>query len=320
MKKIFFVAVTLTSAIQMKAQQEPQYAHFIFNTPVFNPASTGSDLSLCATAIFRTQWTGITGNPVTENILIHSPVHQAHGGLGVILTNDNAGAARNTKVHLAYSFILPVSNANLSFGISGGLIQAGLNGEILRAPDGNYFNTINHNDPRLPVSQLNTISPDMNAGIFFWNKNLRMGISSTQIIPGELHWTYSDSSTSFKLQRNEIFSGSCRFRISDRTQITPSMLLKSDEKHIQAELNILASFSKIWGGIGYRGYSSSSSDAAIGFVGYQIYSSLMAGYAFEYPVTSLARASNGTHEIFINYKLNLFATMSPGKIIFTPRF
>ncbi|MFI5135477.1 MAG: PorP/SprF family type IX secretion system membrane protein, partial [Chitinophagales bacterium] len=129
------------------AQQDPQFSQYFFNPFMYNPAYAGLDKALSLTAHLRTQWVGIDGHPFSQNVSAHTPVSLLHGGMGIEVLNEQAGAMRVTSASLAYSFIHKTRIGYFSIGASGGIVQAAIDGSQLRAPDGNYNNTIDHNDP-----------------------------------------------------------------------------------------------------------------------------------------------------------------------------
>ncbi|MFP5471650.1 MAG: type IX secretion system membrane protein PorP/SprF, partial [Bacteroidia bacterium] len=67
-------AVALVAPNFTKAQQDYQVTHFTFDRLSINPGYAGINDQLCASGIFRNQWTGFDGNPETRVLNIHSPV------------------------------------------------------------------------------------------------------------------------------------------------------------------------------------------------------------------------------------------------------
>ena len=73
-KKIFvFISVSIL-VLSAKAQQDPQYTHYIFNENQFNPAYTGSRELLSTNMLFRTQWVGFEGAPTTFTFGANAPL------------------------------------------------------------------------------------------------------------------------------------------------------------------------------------------------------------------------------------------------------
>src|SRR5690606_28197832 len=72
MKKHIYSLLVLMAVLlnqDTQAQQDPQYTQYMYNMNVHNPAYAGSKESLSLTALYRTQWSGMEGNPVTFTFL-----------------------------------------------------------------------------------------------------------------------------------------------------------------------------------------------------------------------------------------------------------
>ena len=98
-------------------------------------------------------------------------------------------------------------------------------------------------------------------------------------------------------------------------------MAKSSGDYYQAEGDLVIQYKNfIWFGAGYRGFNNQSMDAAIGTVGIRISENLSVGYSYDYTTSALGGAENGSHEVLLNYRVNLVKTAKPGKVIYTPRF
>ncbi len=86
------------------AQQDLQLSQYMFNKLVYNPASTGSEKNILASAAFRTQWIGFDGQPITQTVSIQSPLNKLHGGVGLYLVNDVLGIERTTSFMVSYAY------------------------------------------------------------------------------------------------------------------------------------------------------------------------------------------------------------------------
>ena len=59
------------------AQQKPQYTQYVFNNLLLNPAVTGIENYTDVKAGYRTQWTGLSGAPVTSYLTVDAPLGKA---------------------------------------------------------------------------------------------------------------------------------------------------------------------------------------------------------------------------------------------------
>lgn len=314
-------AILLFFSIQSVAQQDPQFSQHFLNQAAFNPAYSGLDNALSATAQFRSQWVGIDGHPVVQNISVHSPVPVFHGGLGINLLNEQAGVLRNTSITLNYSYIMKTKGGNFSLGVSGGAAQVNVDGSKLRAPDGVYQNGINHNDFVLPVVPVSGFSADFAAGIFYSGKNLSAGLSSNHVIPGTVKLNTDGSVLEFNYERQYYLQLGYLAKFGKSLSMRPSAMVKSDGSRMQGEADLIFIYKDfLWLGGGYRGFNDQTMDAIVGLLGISISENFRLGYSYDYTVSALNTVSSGSHEVVLNYRVNLMKPVKPGKVVYTPRF
>lgn len=80
----------------------------------------------------------------------------------------------------------------------------------------------------------------------------------------------------------------------------PSMMVKTDFTFTTAEITARLRYNRfLTAGIGYR-----NKDALILTLGAE-YRDFFIGYAYDYPVSDIAKASKGSHEIFAGYRHKL---------------
>jgi len=67
MKKIHILIASLflLGAMDISAQQNPQYTQYMYNMSVVNPAYAGSKDAVSMGALYRKQWAGFDGAPET---------------------------------------------------------------------------------------------------------------------------------------------------------------------------------------------------------------------------------------------------------------
>jgi len=140
MKRIYIILILLSVASLVSAQQAGQYSLNQLNPFRYNPAYAGLDNSLSATGIYRTQWTGIQGNPTYFTANAHMPLYFLQGGIGINIEQEELGASEWLKADIAYNYQLQLGKKGvLSLGLDGGIIQYTLDGAQLRTPEGEYI-------------------------------------------------------------------------------------------------------------------------------------------------------------------------------------
>ena len=318
MKQLFTILVALIFGGVAFAQQAPQYSLYMFNKLNWNPAYAGLDHSLSATGLFRSQWAGLEGNPISQNFTAHMPLYLLGGGIGINVENDAAGAQRYTTASLAYSHHKYIGNGILSFGASGGMVQRSIDGSELRTPDGEYGENVTiHGESALPIGVESATVASFGAGIYYQSDLFEAGLSvrnltepSAQV--GQLN---------LELGRTYYFNVGFNLDINDQITIHPSLLLKSILVQTQIEFSTLIRYNdNIFVGASFRGYDINSNDAVVLFAGFKLSEKITLAYGYDLTLSDLNLVSNGSHEIMLNYNLNKrIGTGQPPRIIFNPR-
>lgn len=312
----------------LAAQQAPQYSLYWLNPYSSNPAYAGLDNTLVATGVYRQQWSGLQGAPVTQHINAHLPVYRISSGVGLKVENDVIGAHRTTQAMLSYSYQLPLGReAVLSFGVSGGYLQYALDGAKLRAPEGTYAEPgtsggiFSHNDPQLPEGKMQAGTPVGEVGIFLQTPKLEVGAAVQPVFAPIIRAT-SKSDFALVPVRQYLAYGTYKISVGENLEVRPAFLLKSDITETQTEISAALRWREnTFAGLSYRGFSTSSRDAAVLFGGFKLNERTTLAYAFDIPLSSLQAANRGSHELLLRYSLN--KPIGTGKlppIIYNPRF
>ncbi|MBC7913364.1 MAG: type IX secretion system membrane protein PorP/SprF [Pyrinomonadaceae bacterium] len=302
LKYIFFGLIVLNTS-SLFAQQEAMYTQYMFNTLAINPAYAGSRNVTSATALMRSQWTGIKGAPKTQTFTIDAPLKQKKIGLGLQLFGDRIGRTSNTGVIASYAYRIRMDKASLSFGLQGGVSQFNSNYTAIELdPSGLSVD---------PAFQNNTTKILMNfgTGIYYNSDRFYVGLSSPElmnnILPG--------SSTKLNKEIFHVFlmSGYV-FSLNNTFKLKPSFLIKGVmgapiEGDVNANLWIKDVFSI---GAQYRTNADLS-----GLLEIQASPQIRIGYAYDHSTTPLSSYNSGSHEIMLRYEFGF----QRGKIL-TPRY
>ena len=316
---IFFLLL-IASAVQ--AQQTPQYSLYMLNQAAQNPAYVGLENTLVANGVYRTQWVGLNGAPVTQIVNAHLPFNVINSGFGLQFENDEAGASQRTSVSLAYSYHLQINRESLlSIGISGGMLQQTLDGGKLRTPDGNYdpdANIIIHNDDLLPTGSVSETVPTFAAGVFFQGEKLEAGVGMLNLQESSVNF----DGLSVNLKRNFYLSAAYNLDLSRNLVLKPSLQVKSDLVQTQAEVSAIVKLKdNLFLGTSYRGFTPDSQDAIIAIGGFRLSQNWTVAYAYDITLSPLNTVSSGSHEIMLGYNFGKpIGQGVPPPIIYNPRF
>jgi type IX secretion system PorP/SprF family membrane protein len=320
LKYLLLGFVFLATSEMCKAQQPAQYSMHMLNKYAYNNAYNGLDESLSITGVFRKQWVGFSGSPLNVNFNAHLPIEYISSGVGLGVEYDVIGAYKNLSIRGSYSYILNVGKrGKLSFGVAGRFLQKNLDGAKLLTPDGSYGSGINHNDPVVPISNESGMSFSLDAGIYFKHDLFEIGVSAINLTQPTLNFA-TDASVTYN--RAYFLSATGNIKLTENFYLHPSMLLKTDFIKFQPEIAVILKWNNnIFGGVAFRGYDKSATDAFIFILGMHITKNITLAYSYDLSIGSLQSYNSGSHEVVLNYNLNKkIGKEIPSKVIYNPRF
>lgn len=271
------------------AQQKVQFTQYMFNGMVINPAYAGADEALSLTLIQRKQWANVEGSPSTQSLSAHTLFGKKHIGLGMTLINDKIGIHKNLSALTNYAYHLRVGvKSYLSMGI-----QAGVHSR--KSNYGTLAGTTN-TDPKLYDASVSYAAFDFGMGMYYRSPRLQVGISAPEMLPER----FALNDTLVVRLRNVNFFGFSKYTItaSEVFDLEPSVLIKYlTGVPLSYDLNMNVIYRKVLSaGVSYRKKES------VDFIlKGQLTPQLQFGYAYDHPVGTISRMSNGSHEFMINY-------------------
>ena len=273
----------------LSAQQDAQYTQYIYNTVSVNPAYAGSRGHLSVAGLYRAQWVGLDGAPVTQTLNVHAPTGIRGVGLGVSFVNDIIGPTSETFFDIDISYTVQLDfDKQLSFGLK---------------PSANLlnirFSELNVNDDTLlPANIDNQFSPNVGAGIYYHTDKFYAGVSVPRLLETE-HFEESSLSTA-REQMNFYFISGYVMDLNPFLKFKPAVLTKLVQG-APLQVDVSANFlfnEKFIGGVAYRW------DAAVSaLVGFQVSDQLLLGIAYDRETTALGGTTfnDGSFEIILRY-------------------
>jgi type IX secretion system PorP/SprF family membrane protein len=317
MKWPILILLMYVADLEVSSQQRPQFSQFMLNKYYENPAYGGLERSLSVFTSFRDQYSSFPGNPRTFYLGADLPFYLWNGAIGFSLYNQSAGHLNNTNIRFSYNYVMGLEFGFLSFGGRVGLDYLNFDGRKIITPDGDYEATINHKDPLLEANVFNGIGPSWEIGTYFMGSNWQGGITVSEF---PSHGYSLGNAVYTKRLGGSIFA-EYKYEWNDRIKFYPSLLVKADPSVLQTDIAVVATIDRnIIGGIGLRGYSGTSVDALTFLVGTNIGAKYKLYYSYDFGLSSLRTAHQGTHEIMLSYNLQKLIGMGlPPKIIYNPR-
>ncbi|MFI5148841.1 MAG: type IX secretion system membrane protein PorP/SprF [Bacteroidia bacterium] len=305
----FVLALASLGSLQMTAQQDPMFTHYMDNTLMINPAYAGSREALTVTALQRMQWVDFKGAPVTQTITMHAPLPNEHLGLGLSVLNDKIGPSNNTSVFVDFAYIMKLSpKSKLALGVNAGasMFQANLSTlQVEQASDPLFQNNVN-----------NQMTPNFGFGAYYYRERFYAGISVPNLMQNNYSVVNEANGTS-KLgleQRHYYLIAGTVIRMSDNLEFKPTTLVKVTPG-APSEIDLTGTFivmKKLLLGVMFR-----SGDAFGGLVGLNVTEQLHLGYSYDWSYgLSSSKYNQGSHEIVLRYDFLFYNK----KQIHSPRY
>lgn len=295
---LFLGALLGTSGL--RAQQDPLYSQYMFNTLAVNPGYAGSANVFTMLALSRHQWVGFSGAPTTQTLLAHTPLPNENMALGLSLMTDKIGPARQTGAYFDYAYrIRTGKDTRLAFGLKGGI---------------NYFQadlaSLTSVDPDAAnVNVQGTIMPNFGFGLFWHSPRYYIGLSAPKLMENGIAGDGGGIVTATERRHYFLIAGYV-MDLSRSVRFKPSIMVRQvagAPLSIDANANFLLR-DRIWLGGMYRVGNSFGLMAQ-----YQVNDQFRVGYAFDLTTNKLGGYNSGTHEIMLNYDFRFFTgrTVSP---------
>lgn len=295
--KLVVLILFLLGLENLYSQQDSQYTQYMYNTVNINPAYAGSRGVMSIFGLYRNQWVGLDGAPVTSTASLNTPIGNSNVGLGLSFINDRIGPSDETSISADVSYSVPTSeNWKLSFGL-----KATAN---LLNVDFTKLSIYDTSDPRFQNNVDNKFSPNIGAGIYLHSNKTYFGLS----VPNFLETKHFDESASISNSASFVAKERMHyyaiaghvFDLSPSIQFKPAALAKVVQG-APLQLDISGNFlfnEKFTIGAAYRWSAAMSA-----MVGFQATENWFIGYAYDMETTKLADYNSGSHEIFLRYEL-----------------
>jgi type IX secretion system PorP/SprF family membrane protein len=290
MKKIVYSLIFLLG-LSASAQQEPQYTQYMYNPSVINPAYAGSLGYGSLFSLYRTQWIGLEGAPKTLNMSYHQPLESTNLGLGGNIVHDEIGPSTTTNFSVDVSYTINFENdSRLAFGIKAG-------GELLNI-DYTKLNHYNPSDVSFRKNINSQFSPNIGAGLFYYNANSYLGLSVPMLLQTKRYdeFAYSDANR----RQHFYLMGGKVFDLSYNVKFKPAFVAKMVAgAPLQVDLtgNFLIN-EKFTVGVAYRWSAALSA-----LVGFKVNDRISIGYGYDRETTRLSNFNSGSHELFLQFDL-----------------
>ncbi|MEM6321385.1 MAG: type IX secretion system membrane protein PorP/SprF [Bacteroidota bacterium] len=320
----------------LRAQQDPMFTKYMFNSQVFNPAYAASKDFLSVNILYREQWWGLTqgsgGNafkysPSTQTVTLQSPVGN-RVSLGGTLINDRIGARSSTTANFVYAYHFPFATGELSIGLQGGLINWRADWSRLN------FKDPQTDDPIYAENNPNRIVPNVGVGLYYYSDNFYAGFSIPHVIENDLRdfipeIDQNSSRNVDRYYRHYFFMTGAAIELAGKSLVfKPSLLIKNvgllsdfaaNQQSIaqvgaptEFDIDLSLFFNEVfWIGVAYRSAfevaafgGESSNDSVDIWFSFYLDNGMRIGAAYDFPLSQIRRSTAGSFELMVGYDLD----------------
>ena len=291
--KLLFVGFSFIILSQDVKAQDPQFSQFYANPLYLNPAFAGTARCPRVVMNYRNQWPGIPGNFVTYSASYDQHVDDAMGGLGVLVTNDRAGAGALTTTSASgiYSYQIPINRFfSIRAGIQATYYQKKIDwnsltfGDQISDRNGFIWKTAEN-----PILNSRGVA-DFSAGALAFSDKFFAGFSVNHLTQPYEGFTNAAKS---RLPRKYTAHAGAVIPLSQYSDwtISPNIIYQQQANFQQLNLGLYVSKGPLVGGLWYR-----NQDAIIALIGFKM-DKFKIGYTYDVTISKLSNASAGSHEI-----------------------
>ncbi len=298
------MTMTVVVALGAMAQSDAAFSHSWVGKSYYNPAAAGELNAIHMTLGSRMQWVDFKHAPMNFYLTVDAP-YKLMGqrlGLGVKAEYERIGLYTNTRIgaQVAYKRKLG-KNMMLSVGIQPGVFSQTFRGKEVIMPEDDAHQG---NDEAIPKQDVSGTAFDANVGVFFSHPRYWAGFAVTHVTDPGIELKVSRESIDyyeFNVSRGYYFMGGGNIPIRNTLfEIQPSGMFALTQNVWTAQLATMVRYNRMLNiGVGYRW-----KDAVTAFIGVNLKDAYI-GYAYDYPVSAISKATFGSHEVFITYNVKL---------------
>lgn len=283
---------------QAVGQEFPWSLQYVTNMNTINPAYVGMWDRAGLLLSTRTNWVGIKGAPLTQQVSYYTPVKDQKSGIGLNVQRRNVGLEKSLFVTGDYSYQIRLDVYNyLRFGFRAGFV--------------NYDNNLSDYqlypdqipDPEYTTDVSQYFMTVFGLGAVLFDDRYHVSLSVPQVINNTFSVNQNGFSSLHEL-RTVYLAGGYVFKLPSTIMLRPNLLVVATlGKKVYFDASaILYLPGDLQFGINLR------SNGAICFTGQYLFkNNLRIGYASEYYVIpDIRKYQLGTYEIMIGYDFNLY--------------
>ena len=299
--------LSIIANFSLSAQVDAQLTQYFEVPNYYNPSAIGTTDFIKIRGDMRMQWVGIENAPQSIALAADMPLKFLNQkfGVGLVMQNETMGLYSNMVLGAQLGYKFKLLKGEFSAGVQVGLLNQQFKGTEVFIPDNDDYHE--SADDAIPTTDIGGNAFDLGVGVFYSHKLFWAGVSCTHLtsptitLNAESGEGGNEKNYEFKADRTLYFMAGSNIPLKNTLfEIIPSVLVKSDFSFITGEITGRVRYNKfLSAGIGYR-----YDDAIMAMIGAE-YKNFYLGYSYDYHMSEIAKASSGSHEIMLGYKLKL---------------
>jgi type IX secretion system PorP/SprF family membrane protein len=290
---VFLVGQEQKQEVNYKIGQryEPVYSQYWVNGLAINPAYAGSRECFSNIILYRNQWMGFPGAPITQTLSSHLPFKDEKNAVGLFLFGETIGVTDYYDIYGNYAFRFNVGSGRLSLGLKAGVtLFQGNYSDLTTDPEG----MVTTDDA---LNNESEVFPNFGVGAYYYSDRFYFGISVPKLLSYEL--INSEKQMSIGPDNYDfLVTGGVLIGKSETLKFKPSFLFRyrlDNTYQIDIGGNFII-YDQFWIGGSYR-----YNDEIVFMVEYQMSDQIRAGVAYDIAVSDFASQHSGSLEIILRY-------------------
>lgn len=293
--KIKIIGILFIMNLGLMAQSFDPGNYFSNTSLNYNPAAAGMDDVFTILMNYQNQWMGFDGAPTIASLSFHAPSLKTNTAFGANFDSYRKGNQNYVSVNANYAYRIHWEAMTISMG---------LRAAVVSYSESELYLGGGNNDP-LFAEDPSYLIPNFGVGFIVNAENYFVGFS----IPYLLGYSHNDRSiTSEFTSTSYYFTGGYTYRVLPILKLHPAVMFKYRAKvGSQIHLNLINAtvYDKYMLGFNYI-VSKNIEDSKIS--SYSVLAKLRAnpqtdiGVAYEFNGGDIANYSNGSLEVFMQYK------------------
>ncbi|MDE5773626.1 MAG: PorP/SprF family type IX secretion system membrane protein [Muribaculaceae bacterium] len=301
------VAMIWGAVFNASAQSEMMLTQSWEVPTYYNPAATGTTDYIRIRAGAKLQWLGITNAPKSFFGVADAPfkIGSKRIGVGVNISQESLGLFSNLLANVQASYKFKLLKGVFSVGVQGGYYNSRFRATDIYIPDEDDYHE--STDTSLPTQDLSGNAFDFSAGIHYQHRYFSVGIAGLHLLNPVVKMNVQGSEASdyheyeTELTRSLYLTADGNIPVKNTLfSLQPSILASTNFERFTAQATMRATYNKfITFGAGYRWQEAVYATIGAEFKNFYI------GYAYDYPLSAIGKASSGSHELILGYQLKL---------------